>query len=78
MQASKKNSGSSLIGYLGFKNLYFKKANFINASKVLFEDLKVLQLNNVEEYLFHYYGKNCMQLPKEEDRINHNPIRLEL
>ena len=78
MQVSEKNSESSLIGYLGFKNLYFKKKNFLNATKVRFEDLEVLQMKNVEEYLFHYYGKKCMDLPNEEDRINHEPVRLEL
>ena len=64
------------LGYYGFKNLVFKRKDFFNRVKVSFEGKDFYQLNNVDEYLIHYYGSSYLELPPLEKRVNHKPIRL--
>lgn len=62
-------------GY-GYKKQTIKKSIFFPAKKIKFEGHLFNSLNNSDFFLKRIYGNNYMQLPPENKRITHNPIRL--
>lgn len=53
-------------------NDFYKTSTIFPLKTINFEGIEVSAPNNVEEYLEVTYGKNYMELPKEEDRYSHN------
>lgn len=68
----------SEIGFLGFKNLKFKKEQYDNSIKMKFGKLKIPQIQDSQNHLANYYGRDFMSLPPPNKRTNHKPIYLKL
>ena len=66
------------IGFLGFKNLKFRKEQYDEAIKKPFGNLMIPQIKDSKEHLQKYYGKGFMSLPPLEKRLNHEPLEMKL
>lgn len=60
---------------INIKKDYFKLDDFFPLKKVIFENKEYNGLNNNDKFLITQYG-NYMELPKEEDRVNHSPLNI--
>ncbi|WP_299685878.1 LicD family protein [uncultured Vibrio sp.] len=67
-----KNTG--LLGNAPFKDA-IDLDDLYPLKQLPFEDITIACPNNIEKYLQDKYG-DYMQLPKEEDRICHNPVEV--
>ena len=51
------------LGYYGVKNFYFKNEDFLNRKLVEFENQKLYQLDNVDDFLKRFFGDTFLELP---------------
>lgn len=57
-----------------FKNCYYTKSEMFPLIQYKFGDLNVYGCNNAKPYLFRYYGKDCLEVIKKENRDINNPL----
>lgn len=67
---------TSEVSYIKYPFLKIKKKNVEECNSILFEGIYVSCCKNIEEYLKSHFGKDYMQLPPLEKRVNHRPVKL--
>lgn len=67
---------TSEVSFIKYPFLKIKKENIIQCSSILFEGISVSCSKSLEEYLKSHFGKDYMQLPPLEKRVNHRPVKL--
>ena len=79
MQSNKNKKSKYFINYgsqYGIKKQTHLKENYLPAGQAEFEGKQYNIPRNYDYVLKKIYGMNYMQLPPEEKRITHNPIRI--